>query len=528
MIHLVLGLVSLINTSLALEEIHDQDVFYNFVLYQNELLVGSNRGIYKIPEGSGELELYDPSVKGPIKSNLSADKSYAIRFIDSPLELTDENLNAVTDFAYHGNNILVIARGKIFVYRKYNYTFSSFESVRSISEHGVGTYGGVYLNNNKLKKIAYTDGQIREFGGVTMVCYNGLLKYEEGAEEIVYLNDNSKRTKGEYGLISDIFALSSSEYLIVSSKGIYEFDENGVFELLYSCQKRVIPIRSKIEDRILQTGEFHFIDNGKYIVIHITSENHEIVNFNVNQGIVDALECDDNGNYFYMISEDDFLLKYVRSDHGLELISQIRLGASAHTMMDFDDLIFLAGNDGLSIYSKEKNQIVPNVIIDEFNRGAIYKSKEQIRIGSIHGIYTFSNLKLFEKELTYADIESSPNGTQSLIIVGFLTLGLITFLTYRRWRNKFVTDDVKISLIKRFIRKNLPVVTLNLIEEEFKLDYNELNSLSKAFSPARYIRQQRRALAKEMFLANNSVTTISEKTGYSETYLVKNKNRFIR
>jgi len=31
-----------------------------------------------------------------------------------------------------------------------------------------------------------------------------------------------------------------------------------------------------------------------------------------------------------------------------------------------------------------------------------------------------------------------------------------------------------------------------------------------------------------MFLANNSVTTISEKTGYSETYLVKNKNRFIR
>ena len=74
----------------------------------------------------------------------------------------------------------------------------------------------------------------------------------------------------------------------------------------------------------------------------------------------------------------------------------------------------------------------------------------------------------------------------------------------------------------------MPVVTLNLIEEEFKLDYNELNSLSKAFSPARYIRQQRGALAKEMFLANNSVTTISEKTGYSETYLVKNKNRFIR
>jgi hypothetical protein len=182
----------------------------------------------------------------------------------------------------------------------------------------------------------------------------------------------------------------------------------------------------------------------------------------------------------------------------------------------------------LSIYSKEKNRIVPNVIIDEFNRGAIYKSKEQVQIGSIHGIYTFNNLKLFEKELIYADIESYPNGTKSLFIIGFLALGFFTFVTYRRWRNKFVSGDVKISLIKRFIRKNLAVVTLNLIEEEFNLDYNELNSLSKTFSPATYIRQQRRILAKEMFLANNSVTIISEKTGYSKTYLVKNRNRFIR
>ena len=528
MIHFVLGLITLINSSLALEEIHDQDVFYNFILYQNELFVGSNTGIYKIPVGSGELELYDPSTRGPIKSDLSADKSYVIRFIESPVELTDEYLNDVTASAYRGNKTLVIASGKLFVYRKYNFNFSSFESVRSISEHGVGTYSGVYLNDSKLKKIAYTDGQIREFGDVTMVCYNGLLKYEEGAEEILYLNDNSKRTKGEYGLISDIFSLGISEYLLVSSKGIYEFDENGVFELLYSCEKRVIPIRSKTEDRILQTGEFHFIDNGKYMVIHINDENHEIVDSNLNQGIVDALECDENGNYFYMISEDDILNKYVRTDHGLELISHIRLGSSAHTMMDFNDLIFVAGNNGLSIYSKEKNRIVPNVIIDEFNRGAIYKSKEQLQIGSIHGIYTFNNLKLFEKELIYADIESYPNGTQSLIIIGFLALGFFTFVTYRRWRNKLVSGDVKISLIKRFIRKNLAVVTLNLIEEEFNLGYNELNSLSKTFSPATYIRQQRRILAKEMFLADNSVAIISEKTGYSETYLVKNKNRFIR
>jgi AraC-like DNA-binding protein len=85
-----------------------------------------------------------------------------------------------------------------------------------------------------------------------------------------------------------------------------------------------------------------------------------------------------------------------------------------------------------------------------------------------------------------------------------------------------------IARIKRFIRSNLSIVTLKMLEVELNLDYNELNSLSKSFRPAKYIKERRSAIAKEMLLANESISEISKKTGYSETYLVKNKYRFIK
>ena len=41
MVNFVFGLLILANTSFVLEEIRDQDIFYNFIYYQNELYVGA-------------------------------------------------------------------------------------------------------------------------------------------------------------------------------------------------------------------------------------------------------------------------------------------------------------------------------------------------------------------------------------------------------------------------------------------------------------------------------------------------------
>ena len=67
-----------------------------------------------------------------------------------------------------------------------------------------------------------------------------------------------------------------------------------------------------------------------------------------------------------------------------------------------------------------------------------------------------------------------------------------------------------------------------MLESEFKLDYNEMKNLSKEFKPAKYIKETRIELIKKMILSNNSISEISNKTGYSETYLVKNKYKFLK
>lgn len=67
-----------------------------------------------------------------------------------------------------------------------------------------------------------------------------------------------------------------------------------------------------------------------------------------------------------------------------------------------------------------------------------------------------------------------------------------------------------------------------MLESEFNLDYNDINSLSKDFIPAKYIKHERLELTKKLLLHSKSISEVSEKTGYSESYLMKNKYKFKR
>ena len=60
---------------------------------------------------------------------------------------------------------------------------------------------------------------------------------------------------------------------------------------------------------------------------------------------------------------------------------------------------FYLGDKGLSIFEKTKKKIYDNYIIEEFNKGAIYKENNKISFGSIHGVYTIDDIKDFEKKL---------------------------------------------------------------------------------------------------------------------------------
>jgi len=530
-IKFILGFIVLFNNGFTIQKIFENKVFYNFVSYENELYVGSNSGIYKIDFDDSEyfkLKLFDGSISGPIKSDFSKDDNFKIKFINPKSILLNPKIysKSITDYAYLQNNLFIIARGKLLIYKDVSYTFSPYKSVRSITKNGIGSYGGVYIDGKKLNKITYTDGQVREFDSVTFVCYNGLLAYKNKKETKLYNNDNSIRTKGEYGNISDIFLISNSNYLIISNKGIFNYDyESNIFEIIYTSQNKIIPIRNKINDRINDRKEFHFIDNKRYISLNVNSYNINIIDNNFNYDINDILESDLNGNNFYAISNNKSLLSLKRTKDGLELISQTPIKMTAHTITDYNNLIFLSGNNGLSVYDKTKKKMYDNFIVDEFNSSAVYKTKNSVSFGSLHGVYTIEDLNDFNKKLIFKDYKIS--NSSSYIFIGAIVFTIFIILIWI-FKKKNITDDQLIFNIKRFIRKNLSIVTLKMLESEFNLDYNEINGLNKNFKPAKYIKKERLELTQKMLLDKRTISEVSEKTGYSETYILKNKYRFLK
>ena len=220
------------------------------------------------------------------------------------------------------------------------------------------------------------------------------------------------------------------------------------------------------------------------------------------------------------------MLSLKRTKDGLKLGEKFPIESSAHTISDYENLVFLSGDKGLSIFEKTKKKIYDNYIIEEFNKGAIYKENNKISFGSIHGVYTIDDIKDFEKSLIFKDFKIKNN--KNFLYLGVFLFIFILIIIIRVLSKKNITDEQLILSIKRFIRKNLSSVTLKMLEVEFNLDYNEINSINKNFKPAKYIKTERLDLTKNMLLNKKSISEISEKTGYSETYLLKNKYKFLR
>jgi AraC-like DNA-binding protein len=524
---LLLTALSSLNTDFTIKKIYDDRIYYNFVTYENELFISSSEGIYKINESAEDLTIYDKSITGAINTIFQKNNNFVVKFTkEIPIVYPKLYSESINDFAFLDNTLLVIARGKLLVYSNLMYSFKAIGSVRSISNNGVGSYAGVYINGNRLKKITYTDGQIKEFDSITFVCYNGLLSIKDNIETKIYNNDNSIRTKGEYGAISNIYDIGNYKYLAISDKGIYKYNyKTNTFNLIYTNQYKIIPVRNKIDSRIKDRGEFHFIDNKRYISLNVNNNNLEIIDDDIKYEINDILESDINGNDFYAISKNNLLISFKRTKQGLKLSKETPLNSTAHTISDYNNLIFLSGNNGLSVFEKNKEKIIDNYIVDEFNRAAVYKQKNKISFGSIHGVYSIDNVLDFERNLIFKDYKISSQKPY-LYFVGLILL-FVLLIIIKKLNKKHVTDDQLISNIKKYINKNLNIATLKMLESEFNLDYNDINSINKNFKPAKYIKKQRLELTKKMLLNSNSISAISKRTGYSETYLLKNKYKFI-
>lgn len=127
-------------------------------------------------------------------------------------------------------------------------------------------------------------------------------------------------------------------------------------------------------------------------------------------------------------------------------------------------------------------KIYNNIIVDEFNRHAFYKSDDNISFGSIHGVYEIENVSKFQTTgfiNNLSGFNQKKNSSVEYVLILILIVTVLFFIYNNRARTP--SNQEVILSIKKYINKNLRVVTLEILQDKFKLDYHEINGLSKEF-----------------------------------------------
>lgn len=511
----------------TLISMYDDKNYYSVVDDGENIFLGTDKGIYKI-DPLNNIILFDNLITGSINSSLKK-KELNIKFLNPPpfVPLQDEYLNSITDLLIRDKDLFIISRGKLFVFRELWYSFTPYESVRSITKNYIGSYNGIFKGNDLVNYPTYTNGQIKEFAEGTFICYDGLVEIINDQVNFIY---DFNLDKKKFGRFSNIFKLSESKFIVISSKGIYLYNaKNDEFKLIYNSRNSpIIPTRKIFRDGY-EFREFGFSFAHKNSINLMNLETFEVSTLTFDQLGENIIDIVNKGLHYYLISEQKKLFKLSIDFNSLtdpernQIVDVINLDQPKHTIEMFNGYVVLTGNNGLSVYDTYNEKLYQRVLVEEFNKGSVYLDDLSLKIGGLYGVYSFENFDLnFKKTLQSIPTKSKPINFwmilffMSLVLIGILTYLYISSRTQKNSAKKNLVDE-----IKDYIDKNISDITINLIIEKFNLDYNQLYQLNNEFKPGKYISKQRQKIAAQLIKKDKHLKEIAEKTGYSQSYLIR-------
>ena len=491
-----------------------EKIYHSIVQNEGTLFFGTNEGIYRLDEGAQLVE-YDLSVKGAISSELNPE-SISISFITVPKNIPlNEFANSVTAIQSFQKYIFIISRGKLFVFQNKLYLFTPYESVRSITENYIGSYNGIYKNGKVLTYPRYTNGQIKEFDEITFICYDGLFAIRGDQQNILYDAPAGNR---KYGAVENIFKLQNDNYLVVSDLGLYLYNlEENFFELIYDgIDSPIIPVRKAFRDGFEFKPGFWFGYNKTLLSLNLSSYDISTI-FSFDSKIIDLVA---DGDIIYILTNDKKITLLYTTAQQTFIVNTILLETQPHTIEIKRNYLFVSGDNGLSIYNLSENQLYNNVVLDEFNRGAVFKTDDAISLGSIHGVYKFENINLIVDSISSDIIDNEiiyPISTVYILILIFFGFVVLIYLFKNRRKN--YNNQEMVIAIQKYIEGNLNTVDVVSISEKFNIDNNLLYHLDPNFKPGEYIKQKRKEKAIELIAKGLPIEKISRSTGYSVSYL---------
>ena len=510
------------NQLIELSYFNTDSFYYNVVQSADGILVGSDRGVFKVLENG--VELLDSSLKGPITvyKNLKIEKGEILYSDRYSSFLPALYKNSLQTFLETPTTILIVSRGDLFVFKKADFKFESSPSIRSISKNYLGTYNGIFKRSGGIAftEPTYTNSHIREFDSIVFINWYGLVvRFKSQIKN--YTDKNGAGIKIGDELLhtaNDVALLKYPEFLLLTGKGIYQF--NIQTEVLTLIRPNNSGIVNFIRDEKNINGVERVFLHDEENVFKYNLGNGSFVELIKHEGIIDVFSNTESafyvltksGLHYYDLFDSKNSKKLIDNENGY------------HTIGNFKDFIFLMSDNGLHLYSLKSNRIT-SVIKDEFNRKAQYITKDTLFLGSVNGLYrldydTVSNLYL-------NNVKPYPKKSLPwylyLLILSLAIMLLLGIWIYRLKTSKEIKHyTLSEKNILKFIKKNLNTVSIESICLEFNVNQNEIYKiLRNEKKPGELIRGERIKVVREMRKKKKSEEEISSATGFSISYLKK-------
>ena len=135
-----------------------------------------------------------------------------------------------------------------------------------------------------------------------------------------------------------------------------------------------------------------------------------------------------------------------------------------------------------------RDRLYNNVVTDEFNRGAVFKTDDAISFGSIHGVYRFENIDLVVDSIStdYVINELDYRNDNVLMLIVILLGFAVLIYVFKNRRRSYNNQEMVIE-IKKYVDANLNKVDVVAISDKFNIDNNLLYHLDPDFKPGDYI-----------------------------------------
>lgn len=519
--------------------VHNNAYFYNVEKFENRVLFGSDEGIYEFKDPE-IISLIDASQKG--YTFIENNSIVVLPF--SKIGSQTTKFNGLIPSNYRGNSvsgqifknlIFIVSRGKLFIFQKKIFKKLLSSSVRTISENYVGTYNGIFYKNKLIPKHSYTNGYIREYETEAFICHDALTRISNNQMKIIESEEDWKRILGNIDIeeVRDILKINNDSYLLFAKNGIVETNLKDTSRWVFKNLKPGEPryIHSNRKYGLNYTHEIVFAQNNKLFVYNLPNKKiKEILSIDPDLGDIRGVIFEDLGQ-LYLITKTKFFKYKLNSNKNYE--SEI-IGSDFtenHHLIWLEDQILISSNSGLSKYNTKTGELIIDIIKDEFNEKAFYKKKDSIFLGTTNGYYALANKELvsFKNPSLNIKIQEVNPTIESynikfvvVVIISFLAL-LISIFYLLKYHKKIQVTQLSKEKIIEYIDSNLSKVTVTLISEHFKSNFNLINNELQDIKIGELIRQRRiktvRAMRKKLF----NEESISIKTGFSISYLKKIK-----